>query len=471
MNDNEYGIPDEYENEDAQYTDITPEPERKKLSERDKALDEVARDIIDFAINTCSVHLRFLGMVVNQLKPLRYDEKEFATEGTHFCYNQQSVVDIYAYEPKEFARRFLHSVMHCVFMHNYNNIPEEFRAHWDLATDIVAEEAINDLNEESFNSMKRKGQADFVRELKRRVGTFTAEHIYRHLISEGYSKDKMSQLRSLFFADSHKLWYLPAEEVAKTLGLPQSNKEKRQMEWEDLSHKLCTDMKTFSRGMGTEGGTFMMNLGYVNREKYDYADFLKKFAVRNESIKINQEEFDYIPYAYGMEHYGNIPLIEPLEYREDKKIRDFVIAIDTSGSVYGELVKKFLTKTYNILKSTDSFASKVNIHIVQCDTRIQHIHKLTSLDQLDDYIKELNLYGFGGTDFRPVFHYVDSLIESGELKNLKGMIYFTDGQGTYPSRKPDYETAFVFVENEYNDYRVPAWAIKLILEDKDFCDW
>lgn len=37
-------------------------------------------------------------------------------------------------------------------------------------------------------------------------------------------------------------------------------------------------------------------------------------------------------------------LIEPLEYKEDKVIKDFVIAIDTSGSCAGELVKKFLNK-------------------------------------------------------------------------------------------------------------------------------
>jgi hypothetical protein len=31
-----------------------------------------------------------------------------------------------------------------------------------------------------------------------------------------------------------------------------------------------------------------------------------------------------------------MPLIEPLEYRVDHRIKDFVIAIDTSGSTQGE---------------------------------------------------------------------------------------------------------------------------------------
>ena len=70
----------------------------------------------------------------------------------------------------------------------------------------------------------------------------------------------------------------------------------------------------------------------------------------------------------------------------------------------------------------------------------------------------------GGTDFRPVFGYVDQLIRQHEFKHLKGMIYFTDGYGTFPERKPDYTTAFVFLQDEYNNLNVPPWAIRLILE-------
>ena len=105
----------------------------------------------------------------------------------------------------------------------------------------------------------------------------------------------------------------------------------------------------------------------MNREKYDYTEFLRKFAVRGEVMKINDEEFDYIFYTYGLKLYEKMPLIEPLEYKEVKRIREFVIAIDTSGSVVGEEVQAFVQKTYNVLKSTESFFSKINLHIIQCD--------------------------------------------------------------------------------------------------------
>lgn len=79
----------------------------------------------------------------------------------------------------------------------------------------------------------------------------------------------------------------------------------------------------------------------------------------------------------------------------------------------------------------------------------------------------MKIQGLGGTDFKPVFTYVDELIKNKEFVNLKGLIYFTDGFGDFPGRKPDYETAFVFIDDDYNNYNVPPWAIKLILKQDE----
>ena len=76
----------------------------------------------------------------------------------------------------------------------------------------------------------------------------------------------------------------------------------------------------------------------------------------------------------------------------------------------------------------------------------------------------MQIRGLGGTDFRPVFRYVDKLRQNQEFTNLKGLIYFTDGCGEFPAQKPDYDTAFVFVDDEYNNPDVPAWAMKLVLQ-------
>ena len=63
-----------------------------------------------------------------------------------------------------------------------------------------------------------------------------------------------------------------------------------------------------------------------------------------------------------------------------------------------------------------------------------------------------------------MFQYVEQLRQNWEFTNLKGLIYFTDGWGEFPARKPGYDTAFVFVDDDYNNPDVPSWAIKLILQ-------
>ena len=82
-------------------------------------------------------------------------------------------------------------------------------------------------------------------------------------------------------------------------------------------------------------------------------------------------------------------------------------------------------------------------------------------------LKHMKLKGFGGTDFRPAFAYVDKLCSEKVFKKLKGLLYFTDGYGTYPASRPAYQTAFVFFEENYYDRQVPPWAIKLLIGPDD----
>ena len=221
------------------------------------------------------------------------------------------------------------------------------------------------------------------------------------------------------------------------------------------------------KNQGLMPGGFIQNLREVNRERYDYTAFLKKFAVMGEAMRVNDDEFDYIYYTYGLKLYKKLPLIEPLEYKEIKAVKEFVVAIDTSGSTSGELVQRFVQKTYNILKQEESFFTKINLHIIQCDAAIQEDKKITSQEEFDNYLKTMQIRGLGGTDFRPVFSYVDRLIKEKEFTNLKGMIYFTDGWGTFPARQPDYQAAVVYVGEDYNNPQVPVWAIRLVLRPEE----
>ena len=165
-----------------------------------------------------------------------------------------------------------------------------------------------------------------------------------------------------------------------------------------------------------------------------------------------------------------MPLIEPLEYKEEKKIEELVIAIDTSESCEGDTIKTFLEETYSILLNNESFFRKFNVHIIQCDAGIQRDFKAQSKEDVERFMDNFQISGMGGTDFRPTFEYVEKLIEDGEFKNLKGLIYFTDGWGVFPKKMPSFETAFVFIDEEYNDKTVPPWALKVVLGKNDILE-
>ena len=238
-----------------------------------------------------------------------------------------------------------------------------------------------------------------------------------------------------------------------------------EISWKDISKQIEMDLEAFTGKIGLDSGTFMVNLAVSNRKTYDYRDFLKRFTSLSEELKVSTDEFDYVYYTYGLKLYKNMPLIEPLEYQESNRVREFVIAIDTSASCAGGLVRQFVEKTYDILKSTSGFGRKLNVHIVQCDSDIRKDTVITSLSDIDDTFGDFKGRGFGGTDFRPVFKYVADLIDARELTDLKGLIYLTDGLGKYPEQPPGYETVFVFVNETENAQRVPPWAMKVVMDE------
>lgn len=442
--------------------------------------EKVAAEIIQMSKNKLLVNMRFMDMALNQFRMSpRPDLTPFsACDGDVYVYDPVHILKAYMLDENLPIRNFLHSVLHCVFKHFYVNTLVD-QTMWNLACDIAVESAINDLELSFLNITKAKEQVQFFDLFKNKVKNVSAEKIYRYFLDEKLSDHLVEKLSLLFKGDDHVLWYL-TETQKKKMNLyashgeavkPLSNMLLLLQGWADIALRMQTELEVFML-QGKGAGLLTQNLREVNRERYDYSEFLKKFAVRAEMMKLNPDEFDYNFYTYGFALYENMPLIEPLEYREVKRIREFVIAIDTSGSTSGSLVQTFVQKTYNILKSTESFFSKINLHIIQCDAEIQEDVKITTQQEFDAYLKQMQLHGLGGTDFRPVFAYVNHLVDKREFDNLKGLIYFTDGYGSFPQKMPSYDTAFVFVEDEQNpstsnNYEVPSWAMKLVLRKEE----
>lgn len=479
----------------------------------------LSEQILTLSRNTLFVNFRFLENALGRFDLVPYPGT-VGTDGQYIYFHPVHVIKRYKESERLVVHDLLHMVLHCVYRHSFVSLHSD-RKYWDLACDIAVESVILELPAQGFHNEHVHEKTEVLNRLRQEMRLISAERVIEYLEKKA-TPAEVETLAHIFTVDDHEMWYQPPKQrvniikaVLSALGEGGGDGEGEDGEgdgngdgngengggnqqslakwlesrqafsdlWREVSEQILQAAESFKKQIGNLPGSMVESLKELNRERYDYSAFLKKFAVRGEVMRLDMDEFDYNFYAYGLSLYGNVALIEPLEYRDEKRIREFVIAIDTSGSVHGKLVQKFLTKTYNIMKSTDSFFSKINVWIVQCDTVIQDAVQITCQEDFDNYIGNLQLKGFGGTDFRPVFDFVNQKITEKVFTNLKGLIYFTDGYGIYPDepggtmhnpdyplRKPKYETAFVFMRSDYErsiEPQVPAWAIKLILEDED----
>ena len=450
------------------------------MSEETKKLkaDILAGEILELAHASLLLRLRFMENALCRLDFSPMPKGTLWTDGRRFSYAPMHVLLRYKQERANPARDYLHCVLHCVFRHMYLHTKVE-KQWWSLAADMVVEDLIAELDLRAAAVERQREQQAALAPYRSEVRPFTAEKLYRFFLEHPLPEEERARLEQLFHADEHGGWFAEDdsrdqqnEQDGESPDIPEPNKPPMEIEqeWRDVADSIEEDLETISREAGDAAAGLRKALKRLNREKRDYAAFLKKFAVRGEVMALDPAEFDYIYYTYGLRLYGNLPLIEPLEYREDLRIRSFVIAVDTSGSVSEELVYTFLQKTFNILKASESFFSRVDIRILQCDLQIQEEIRITSQKDLDAALQGLTLKGFGGTDFRPVFDYIERQRRAGELRQLKGLLYFTDGCGVYPQQKPDYDAAFVFLENEGDPYSVPPWAIRLTLEPEEIME-
>lgn len=237
-------------------------------------------------------------------------------------------------------------------------------------------------------------------------------------------------------------------------------------QWKDTAERLQTELTTFGAEASDETGSLAWVLAAQYRQETDFRDFLKKLTVLREVTHVDPDSFDYGYYNYGMEVYGNMPLIEENEFREERRISDLVIAIDTSASTEQGQVQRFLDETAAILRRRTNFFQRIRVHLVLCDDRVQEDIVLTKPEEIEDYAAHFEMKGGYGTDFRPVFQYVEELRAQGALPELRGLMYFTDGHGPYPTKPTDYQTAFVFDPwADIDDQSAPDWALKLYLKD------
>lgn len=117
-----------------------------------------------------------------------------------------------------------------------------------------------------------------------------------------------------------------------------------------------------------------------------------------------------------------------------------VVAVDTSGSIDDVTISQFA-------REIDSIAGDMQperVYVVYCDAEIQGVDIFERGEPIT-----LNPKGFGGTDFRPVFDWVE---EEGLQPSC--LVYLTDLCGDFPRDPPGYPVLW----GNISDYAPPPWG-------------
>lgn len=408
---------------------------------------QMAEKILRFVQKELYQDLRFLDVALSALSWQTAEGiQTLATDGSRLFFPAERICKIFPENPRYLNRVYLHTVLHCLFSHLWLGQGRK-RPWWDVACDIEVEYVIDRLEKKSVKralSWERQKMYQAMEEKK----LLSAAGIYQYM--EKIGNDEREKLRQEFYTDNHKFW--PEEEKK----MPMQNQAKEM--WDKISRQ--SQMQEEKRGTEPEEGEqSLLRRLKSGKSKRSYRDFLRKFAVLREEMQCDPDTFDLNFYTYGLSLYGDMPLIEPLETREVMRIQEFVVVLDTSYSTDGELIKGFLRETFTLLTEKDSFFHKCHIRILQCDDAVREDTKITDLSELDAYLERFTVVGGGGTDFRPAFSYVAKLREKGELRGLRGLLYFTDGKGIYPAKRPEYDVAFIYLD-DYETANVPPWAMR-----------
>lgn len=427
------------------------------MEETKKDLSAVGLDILHAARNELYMNLPYLDAALCALtfQPGGEVTVSIATDGETLYYSGAWLAERYLRSRTAANRAYLHVILHCMLRHLWKKRGKD-PVLWDLSCDAAVESILDELDYPCLTGTAMPARQKFYGQCRAEMPVLTAEGIYRHLLRTAPSEYELARLQRAFLEDDHGLWDPEKQQ-------DQEQRQRQDERWKSLSERTQTGMETVLAAQATGGEAVLEQVRVAVRDDVDYRAFLRRFAAPREVLAVDDDAFDYIFYTYGLQLYGNMPLVEPPETREEHRIQDFVIAVDTSMSTSGELVRAFLACTYAILRSTQTFTRQVNIRILQCDDQIRSDTPIRDLDQLKEYMENFQLTGGSATDFRPVFDHVAKLREEGAFSDLRGLVYFTDGMGIYPKTRPPYETAFILLEEPPLSVRMPPWAIRLVL--------
>lgn len=427
----------------------------------DKSVRPLYTRILDLLGRRFDRFRPYLGQMFHMLPVcLKEDMGWLGTDGFSLFVREKDLLDAFSADTEICQRDVAHVLIHSLLFHPLHAKQAQEQSLWDVCCDCMAEWTLDErMGYVRLLSGQEKKQRKEVYIWLEKENIVTAAMLYRRM------KDRSPKEREgfgrLFGCDDHHLWYTVMHSPEEW---------RRQIRRQKRAAASGAEDGTLGGILGSGGHTVKKYREPLASE-YDYQAFLERFMVEGEERILNPDSFDPIFYDYSRRHYDGPVLLEPLETSEVRRLSELVIAIDTSGSCSGEIVRQFLRETFTILEKKERFFRRMRVHILQCDSMIQDYQLIESEQDWQAYRKKVKITGFGNTDFRPVFAWIEKNRQTGVIRDIKGLIYFTDGDGIYPRSAPDYETVFVYLNERLMKGKMPEYIRPLNLHiDREFAN-
>lgn len=395
----------------------------------------------------------YLGQLFHLLPARRSENVRWlGTDGFSLFFQEKGILNAFAADSEGCQRDVAHMLTHQLLFHPLHAQQAADPGVWDICCDCMAEWILERrLGYARSVSGEERNRRNKVYGWLEKQKAASAAELYRHI--SGLPQERIREFSALFVCDDHQLWYTASHSPEEW---------QRQIRRQKRAAGAGMEQNS-SGGIRGSGGQTVKKYRDPEASEYDYQAFLERFMVPGEERILDTDNFDPILYDYSRCHYDGPVLLEPLETSEVRRLSELVIAIDTSGSCSGEIVQQFLRETFTILEKKERFFRRMRIHILQCDSMIQDYRLIESEQDWQEYRKNVKIIGFGNTDFRPVFAWIEKNRKTGIIRDVKGLIYFTDGDGIYPREAPDYETAFVYLNDRLIKGKAPDFVRPLNL--------
>ena len=329
------------------------------------------------------------------------------TDGKDIFFNE---VFLKSLKSSEQNALMLHEVLHMALLHVQRR---QFRDPqiWNIAADIV----VNDLILRNTPFKLPKGAI-----VDNSYTDKSVEFIYEALLKN----------------NKYKKYNLSISDIASSENSAENKfSEEEQQEiasyWKDKIQVLKNaDLTDVSSGQGNMPAGMSQEIEVILEPEVDWRHALWKYVGKTPA------DFDDLDRRFlyrGL--YLEGLLTEALEVS---------VCIDTSGSISGSLLDQFLGELKGILRSYPH----VKCDLFFADAEVDGPYEIHSIEELPP------LTGFGGTSFVPFFNYLEKN-NNNLLGTHKVSIYFTDGYGDFPSKKPKDPTMWLVSKDGLETNKFP----------------